>query len=69
MKKENKSVPTLFSKKEECCGCSACYAVCPVHAISMIPDNEGFYYPQISEGKCIRCHKCMKVCAFKRAKG
>lgn len=25
----NKRLPELYSRKEECCGCSACYAVCP----------------------------------------
>ena len=25
-----KSLPELYSNKEECCGCSSCYAVCPM---------------------------------------
>ena len=49
--------------KEECCGCSACYASCPTDAISMIPDSiEGFLYPRIDESKCIECGKCLNVC-------
>ena len=49
--------------KEECCGCTACYASCPTKAISMQPDQEeGFLYPVVEESKCIDCGKCLKVC-------
>ncbi len=51
-------------KREECCGCSACYAVCPVQAITMVADKEGFLYPTIDEERCIQCGKCDKVCSF-----
>lgn len=57
--------PELYGGKEECCGCSACYAICPVHAIRMQEDKEGFLYPVLDENICIRCYKCIKVCAFK----
>lgn len=60
-----KEVPVLYTSKDSCCGCTACYAVCPQHAISMNPDEEGFLYPGIDEAKCIRCFKCVKVCVFK----
>ena len=55
-------------RKEECCGCTACYAICPKEAISMVEDEEGFEYPQIDESKCVRCYQCLKVCPFKVAK-
>lgn len=58
---ENKPIPILFTRKEDCCGCTACYAICPKGAISMIPDEEGFDYPQIDEKKCVRCYMCLKV--------
>ena len=61
-------LPTLFNRKEECCGCTACYAICPQNAISMVEDEEGFEYPQINEEKCIRCYQCLKVCPFKSNK-
>lgn len=51
--------------KNRCCGCGACVAVCPVDAILMVPDGEGFAYPQVNEEKCIKCGKCDKVCSFK----
>lgn len=55
----------LFKNKENCCGCSACYAICPVRAISMEPDEEGFLYPFVDRKKCIHCNQCINVCAFK----
>ena len=61
---ENK-LPELFKYKENCCGCSACYAICPTRSISMDLDEEGFLYPVIDDVKCIRCYKCMNVCIFK----
>lgn len=52
-------------KKEECCGCTGCYAVCPKNAIVMKRDFEGFLYPKIDEKKCINCGLCLKVCREK----
>ena len=60
-----KDIPILFRKKKLCCGCTACYAVCPKDAITMEPDEEGFDYPKVDESKCIRCYKCLKVCPIK----
>ena len=43
------NIPILFKSKEDCCGCTACYAICPKMAISMVEDEEDFDYPQIDE--------------------
>lgn len=57
----------LLKHKEACCGCSACYAVCRdlSGAITMVPDEEGFLYPDVDDKVCIRCHRCIQVCPFK----
>ena len=60
-----RDIPILYIKKEECCGCTACYAICSQDAISMVVDEEGFEYPMINEEKCICCYKCMTVCPVK----
>lgn len=61
-----RKLPELFQRKEECCGCTACYAICPVSAITMVEDEEGFEYPQVDEGKCEGCYICLTVCPFKQ---
>lgn len=47
---------------KNCCGCTACYNICPKSAIQMSPDSEGFLYPDVDEAKCIGCGACEKVC-------
>lgn len=64
MKMESK--PILFDKKEECCGCSACYCICPTNSIIMEADEEGFLYPIINYDTCVNCKMCIKVCPFKQ---
>lgn len=51
--------------KSDCCGCTACANSCPVNAISMVADDEGFLYPQINLNSCINCNKCSNVCPIK----
>lgn len=53
-----------ITDRSHCSGCSACYAVCPRDAISMVPDELGFRYPQADPAKCIECGLCESVCAF-----
>lgn len=52
-----------YGDKRECNGCGACQYICPVNAIEMIKDEEGFEYPHIDESKCIHCDKCKKYCS------
>ena len=63
-----KHAPVLFFHKEDCCGCTACYAICPKDAISMEEDEEGFEYPQVDEDVCVRCKRCLNVCPIKGIK-
>ena len=51
-----------IKNKEDCCGCHACYSICPVNAIKMERDEKGFEYPVVDKEKCINCDLCKKVC-------
>lgn len=62
----NNQIPVLWEDKEDCCGCTACYAICPASAISMEEDDEGFLYPKINPSICVKCYVCQKVCPIKR---
>ena len=54
----------LYKNRISCSGCTACRSICPVKAITMQPDEDGFIYPQINDDKCIHCNLCKKVCAY-----
>lgn len=58
-------VPIIYISKEECCGCTACYSICPKSAIKMVEDKEGFEYPVIDKKLCIGCKACKNVCPIK----
>ncbi len=49
-------------ERNRCCGCGACYSICPKKAITMVLDDEGFEYPVVNQDACIRCGLCEKVC-------
>lgn len=52
----------MVSTKQTCCGCHACYSICPKDCISMEPDKLGFLYPIVNEKLCIHCGLCEIVC-------
>lgn len=51
-----------IEEKSKCCGCHACYNICPKNAIEMKEDEKGFKYPTIDKEMCINCGLCEKVC-------
>ena len=51
-----------IKEKDKCCGCYACYNICPKNAIEMKVDEKGFKYPFVNKDKCINCGLCEKVC-------
>lgn len=63
-----KPIPVLYERKVDCCGCTACCAICPKRAIEMREDEEGFEYPHINEEICVRCGMCLMVCPITEAK-
>lgn len=52
----------IIKDKKDCCGCWACYNVCPRHCITMDADAEGFRYPTVHNTMCTDCGLCEKVC-------
>lgn len=60
LKENGNSVKVLDNV--DCCGCGACFNICPTNAISMLPNKEGFLYPVIDEDKCVHCGMCVKAC-------
>ena len=54
--------------KEMCTGCTACANICPVNAIKMQRDSEGFLYPEIDKSICISCELCVNNCNFCKEK-
>ena len=53
---------TNICKAIECTGCGVCSQVCPMHAIAMKENEEGFRYPVIDVQKCIDCEQCIRRC-------
>lgn len=45
-----------------CAGCGACVSACPVDALRLTPDEDGYYRACVDYDKCINCGKCVKVC-------
>ncbi len=48
--------------KKKCFGCACCVDICPVNALEMNRDENGFYTPMLRREKCIDCGKCVKIC-------
>ena len=60
--KDNEIKHVVISRRENCCGCTACSHACPQHCVTMKSDKEGFVYPFIDEQRCIECGRCKIVC-------
>lgn len=56
----NRTITIL--EKSRCTGCGACDNVCPVDAIFMKENRDGFLYPIVDTNKCINCGLCAKKC-------
>lgn len=52
----------LKAQKKHCTGCGACLNICPVNAIHMEKNVQGFFYPVVDTNSCIDCKKCENIC-------
>lgn len=59
--RNKKSVENVLPA-DKCMGCGACVSTCPVDALSLVPDTNGYYKSRTDFEKCINCGKCVKVC-------
>ena len=57
-------IDTVVAQK--CCGCSACSHICPVRAIAVKENENGFFQAYLDESKCIQCGLCDRVCPSKK---
>lgn len=55
-----------IQRHEDCCGCTACASSCVHNAITMVPDEYGFYYPHVDKDKCVDCGLCVNNCQFNK---
>ncbi len=53
---------------KQCTGCSACAVACPQKCLTMQSDSEGFVYPIVDAGNCIKCGLCTSVCPLNKQK-
>ena len=61
---KQEDVPNYFVSGDPftCYGCGACKDLCPVQAIEMEQDEEGFFRPVINQEKCVHCGLCEQSC-------
>lgn len=57
MKPVSESIPI-----DVCCGCSACVSICPTGAVSLSPDQWGYYRRMVDGKLCIQCGLCTGLC-------
>lgn len=62
-----KKLVGMKREKAACCGCAACAAICPERLIRMVPDDEGFRYPEKDRALCTDCGRCEAVCPLGQA--
>ncbi len=52
----------IIDTNKKCVGCGACVDICPVKALKLHQDENGFYVPDFQNDACINCGKCLKAC-------
>lgn len=66
IKYKTENCHTVLEDHSLCCGCGACASECPVEAIDIKRNNDGFFRARVDNEKCINCGKCVNVCPFNK---
>lgn len=59
---EGKTIVKRLAEADKCTACNACSLRCPVNAIHVECDENGFRMPVIDENLCLNCGICHEVC-------
>ena len=62
MGKEMKKAVTSNLDISMCTGCAACVNVCPKNALTLAPDDLGYYRSTLNAELCIDCGICSNIC-------
>jgi coenzyme F420-reducing hydrogenase beta subunit len=57
-----KATTETLRKNYFCSGCGACTNICPVNALTLTPDENGYYRPECNTEICVQCGQCVKKC-------
>ena len=55
-----------LDNSDDCTGCGSCANTCPVNAITMKPNENGFLHPSVNDAKCVHCGKCLNNCPMRK---
>lgn len=65
---EETETQNIYTYNSLCCGCGSCKEVCPVSAINIKMNEQGFYQSFVDDALCVNCGKCISVCPVQQHK-
>lgn len=65
---EETETQNIYTYNSLCCGCGSCKEACPVSAINIKMNEQGFYQSFVDDTLCVNCGKCISVCPVQQRK-
>ncbi len=65
---EEVKTQNIYAYNSLCCGCGSCKEACPVSAINIKMNEQGFYQASVDDKLCVNCGKCISVCPVQQYK-